>query len=303
MEERKRIERETRAAAAAADPASSLAKLLPGQRERVRDNKDRDRQKQRKAKDQPSAPIPATAAVSAPAKQESGLEDARRELEMQMQKVQELQRLLAESEKKAADATNGMSNEDTTASIDSHISNVASAVAAPDQAPPAAVLSEASTESGPKPDEALQALEAALDMLPEPQAATAVQEAVNPPNPDNDASSGEGSSSDSSSDSDDNDDAPEEETSKSQGPVRVPAPNSERSMCQAFSRTGHCRFGPKCRYRHAASEQTREKRSETGGSKRKTLFQRLVEQEREEENKLALQAIKHLGGIGFFSKK
>ncbi|CAD0105882.1 unnamed protein product [Aureobasidium uvarum] len=56
-------------------------------------------------------------------------------------------------------------------------------------------------------------------------------------------------------------------------------------------RNSHIQFA----YKHDAS-------SGQEKGKRKTLYQRLVEQEMDEENKLALQAIKYLGGVGFFSK-
>lgn len=130
--------------------------------------------------------------------------------------------------------------------------------------------------------------------------------------------------------SDSDSDAPPEVTSsKPSQPVRIPPPStasnthsksgpSEAKACISFVNQGRCKFGNKCRYKHDTSA--------SGGQdkgKRKTLFQRvsfllhpipkegivvltrtvqLVEQEMDEENKLALQAIKYLGGVGFFTK-
>lgn len=292
MEERKRIEQETRAAAAAADPGSILAKSLPGQRDRA----GREKERERKQKDR--KPNLRNEQQQRPAqKSESSLDDARRELEMQVQKVQELQRLLAESEKKATAA--GAAKEPTTGESSTADVDMRDVIDAPavEVIPPepevlqAAEVVEGEADVNPASSEALQALEAALDLGEEPY----VEPAVPTQAADDESSSSHSSDNDS--------DAPEEATSKHDGPVRVAPPNSERPPCSVFARTGQCRFGPKCRFKHVASEQTREKRSETGGAKRKTLFQRLVEQERDEENRVVLQAIKYLGGVGFFSKR
>lgn len=266
MEERKRIELETRAAAAAADPTSSFAKSLPGQRERPRD-KDRDsKQKLRKPKDRE------------PATTQQTRDDQHSAVPLQQSTIS------AEAQSEAG-ASNVVKE---------------SAVAVPDDELPVATTGVEETTvieqqggTNSASSEALQALEAALDLGPDmPEKMVAKQ-----------AESAESSSESSSSSSDSDDDAPEEVTSKHDGPVRVPPPNSERQNCGVFAKTGHCRFGARCKYKHVLSEQAQQKRSETGGTKRKSLFQRMVDHEREEENKLVLQAIKYLGGTGFFSKQ
>ncbi|KAL2352316.1 hypothetical protein BJ546DRAFT_1064593 [Cryomyces antarcticus] len=119
------------------------------------------------------------------------------------------------------------------------------------------------------------------------------------------------SSEDPSSESDDSsdDEAPEEASSRRNGPTRVPPPVRERGICKFFLRMGRCRIGARCHFRHelperstkstANKDQGRDKSKRTEG-KRKTLHQRLLEQEEEEENRLALQVIKQLGDNGFF---
>ncbi|TKA64155.1 hypothetical protein B0A49_07060 [Cryomyces minteri] len=121
------------------------------------------------------------------------------------------------------------------------------------------------------------------------------------------------SSEDPSSESDDSsdDEAPEEASSRRDGPTRVPPPVRERGICKFFLRTGRCRMGARCHFRHelperstksiAIKDQGKDKSKRTE-AKRKTLHQRLVEQEEEEENRLALQVIKQLGDNGFFEE-
>ncbi|KAK4988125.1 hypothetical protein LTR50_004147 [Elasticomyces elasticus] len=116
-----------------------------------------------------------------------------------------------------------------------------------------------------------------------------------------------GINSDSSSQSN-SDDGPEEMPSKQNGPVRVAPLKREAGLCRFFVRTGNCKYGDACKFRHALPEKgaksAREKKKKTTEPPaRKTLFQRLVEQEQEEENRLALQAIKHLGAAGFFEHR
>ena len=124
-------------------------------------------------------------------------------------------------------------------------------------------------------------------------------------------------SSSISSDSDSDDSAPEEETSKAVAPS---SQTREIPLCTYFSASGYCRDGEACRYRHeqpsrekmndsryqdhrkkAQKEPQGEESIEGGGQGvRKTIFQRLMEQEQEEEDKLALRVIKHLGKAGLF---
>jgi hypothetical protein len=69
-------------------------------------------------------------------------------------------------------------------------------------------------------------------------------------------SDSDGSDSGSNSDSDGNDSAPEEVSSRRQGPERVPAPPREgkKATCRHFARTGRCNRGDKCKFSHEVSE-------------------------------------------------
>ncbi|KAI9819544.1 MAG: hypothetical protein M1827_006994 [Pycnora praestabilis] len=130
--------------------------------------------------------------------------------------------------------------------------------------------------------------------------------------------------SSSSSDSDDSDhtslsgpsfsddEEPEEVPSKRDGPQRVPPPKRENpnKICPSFLRTGHCKFKDKCRWLHelpkrgsaqanrAAAMNWEKKAKKEPISRRKTLYQRLVESEKGQEDLLVLQAIKHLAQSG-----
>lgn len=71
-----------------------------------------------------------------------------------------------------------------------------------------------------------------------------------------DSDSDSGSEADSDSDSDGNDSAPEEVSSRRQGPERVPAPPREgkKIPCRHFARTGRCNRGDQCKFSHEVSE-------------------------------------------------
>lgn len=106
------------------------------------------------------------------------------------------------------------------------------------------------------------------------------------------------SDADSSEDSDSNDDAPEAESSKTAPPPFVPPrspppkplPKKEGDgICIAWKRWGNCKRGPKCPFEHPVKEEP----------KMMTLYERLVEQEKEKTDRLALDAIKWLGRSGF----
>ena len=124
------------------------------------------------------------------------------------------------------------------------------------------------------------------------------------------------SSSEWSSDAASDEDAPEVMTSKpSQAQVEVDA----RPVCRFYAKSGHCRYGDACNFRHERSATTdpatgvpqREQRTAKKGARsddqsvtaKKGIFQRLKEQEQKEEDRMALQVIKHLGKAGFFSDK
>ncbi|KAL8799965.1 MAG: hypothetical protein Q9182_005502 [Xanthomendoza sp. 2 TL-2023] len=104
---------------------------------------------------------------------------------------------------------------------------------------------------------------------------------------DDDTSSG-GSSSLSGTDSDA--EGPENVSSRHRGPGKIPPPKrvsrQDKAICRDFLRSGRCRRGRRCRWRHALPD-----RAQKGGGEqempyrvqRKSLHQRLVEQELEKE--------------------
>ena len=123
-------------------------------------------------------------------------------------------------------------------------------------------------------------------------------------------------SSDSSSGADSDDGPPEEVASK---PPVVAAPSQDVPICRYFAASGYCRDRDSCRYRHELPPnrldpkwrpqqpsqdllQSRASRPPAIESKieKKSIFQRLMDQEQGEENRLALQVIKYLGKAGFF---
>lgn len=125
-------------------------------------------------------------------------------------------------------------------------------------------------------------------------------------------------SSDSSSNisSDSDSDGPPEETTSKPAPGSVP----QQRLCSTYVNNGFCKFGERCRYRHElpqrgaaaipappkpeVSRRKEKPMSDTNDRvKPKSLFQRLVEQEQESDHRLALQAIKHLGAVGFFRQQ
>jgi hypothetical protein len=80
------------------------------------------------------------------------------------------------------------------------------------------------------------------------------------------------SGSDTSSDSDDsdNDSAPEQATSRREGPERVPPPPREgqKRLCRHFARTGRCVRGKSCKFLHEKTERGgKTKPAETKGRK------------------------------------
>lgn len=111
------------------------------------------------------------------------------------------------------------------------------------------------------------------------------------------------SSSDDSDDSGDSDSdsgsPPEEQSAKIPIPVTVvppppPIPASTKpkfSYCFSWKQYGRCKHGSRCRYEHPPKEEKKVKKL--------GLFERLVEQEKEQGDRLALDAIKYLGRHGF----
>ena len=126
-------------------------------------------------------------------------------------------------------------------------------------------------------------------------------------------------SSGSTSDSESDNEAPEEITSK---PPAETIPESRKPFCKDFAAKGYCRYGEACRFRHEQPSEMKtaqvqpqhrqevaQKRAQGPDptrsqprSERKSIFQRLVEQEQNEEDRLALQVIKYLGKAGFFKQ-
>ncbi|KAL1965987.1 hypothetical protein VTN77DRAFT_4927 [Rasamsonia byssochlamydoides] len=145
---------------------------------------------------------------------------------------------------------------------------------------------------------------------------------VSSPGPDtSDETSSSGSdlsSSDSDDDSDDDDDdddedgsAPEEISSRRDGPERVPAPSREnrqkkKRLCRHFARTGRCSRGDRCRFSHELPEGGAVRRpGETKGrgqTAKRGLFQLLMAREAEERDRRVMQAIAWLGEHGLLDE-
>ncbi|TKA60643.1 hypothetical protein B0A55_12246, partial [Friedmanniomyces simplex] len=123
-------------------------------------------------------------------------------------------------------------------------------------------------------------------------------------------------SSDDASEPDDrsdDDDLPEEAPSKPAAPNPTGRP---QRLCRYFAASGYCRDGEACIYRHELAPRTpalqqpppqppktaaAPKGTTASEADRKSIYRRLVEQQQGEEDRLALQVIKHLGKAGFFS--
>ncbi|PUU84309.1 hypothetical protein B9Z19DRAFT_1070034 [Tuber borchii] len=114
--------------------------------------------------------------------------------------------------------------------------------------------------------------------------------------PDNDHPSD--SSPDSDTDTGSQSSSPEElSTSKKPPPPSTPSlitspPPRKKSTkqappCRVFKTTGKCKFGDKCRYRHALPE-SKEKKGV------KSLYQRLLDKDREKENEIVVSAVRYL---------
>ncbi|KAL8948698.1 MAG: hypothetical protein Q9222_005146 [Ikaeria aurantiellina] len=107
---------------------------------------------------------------------------------------------------------------------------------------------------------------------------------------DDDDSDDTSSSGSSSSSSDSDDEAPKTASSRRKGPEKVAPPKrngkQERPICRYFLQSGRCKWGKKCKWRHALPERGHKKGAEEempSRSVRKSLHQRLVEQELEKE--------------------
>jgi hypothetical protein len=121
-----------------------------------------------------------------------------------------------------------------------------------------------------------------------------------------------------SSDADsDNDGPPEQASSK---PRPSAASDAQRPVCRYFAASGRCRDGDVCRFRHELSSRAPSARPaqpqpdkpaydrfapklDPKSNDRKSIFERLVEQEEQGDDRLALQVIKALGQTGFFRQQ
>ena len=116
--------------------------------------------------------------------------------------------------------------------------------------------------------------------------------------------------------SDDDDGPPEQVSSK---PRPSAASDAPKAVCRYFSASGRCRDGETCRFRHELSSKAPSARPaqpqperpaydryapklDPKTNDRKSIFERLVEQEEKGDDRLALQVIKALGQAGFFKE-
>lgn len=124
---------------------------------------------------------------------------------------------------------------------------------------------------------------------------------------------------DASGDSSDSDDAPEAASSRMATSVlpssATEPPHASTKIphpCRYAKMRGGCRNGANCRYLHPGEKpppkekhEKQDKKKKKGPQvketpRRKTVYDRMVEQEEQEEHMRALQAIKYLGSVGFF---
>ncbi|QKX54031.1 uncharacterized protein TRUGW13939_01113 [Talaromyces rugulosus] len=116
-----------------------------------------------------------------------------------------------------------------------------------------------------------------------------------------------------SDDTDISDDAPEEVSSRRDGPERVPPPPrgidaKQKKPCHNFQRRGRCPRGDRCRYSHEVSGLPGpgdKLRSDTTTKRpvRRGLFQMLVSQEMEARDGQVMQAISWLGSQGLLESR
>ena len=103
----------------------------------------------------------------------------------------------------------------------------------------------------------------------------------------------------------DEDTAPDISSSKTEtDPIAAEQTTKERQVCQFFAKHGHCKWGSRCKHRHENVKATRAPKGKTGpvSTKRKGLWQVMVEKEQEEESKKVLHAIVALGKQGLLDE-
>ncbi|KAJ5628306.1 hypothetical protein N7490_010534 [Penicillium lividum] len=105
--------------------------------------------------------------------------------------------------------------------------------------------------------------------------------------------------SDTDSDSGSDDSAPEAVSSRREGPERVAPPPREgkKQSCRHFARTGQCNRGDKCKFSHDTTKPG-PKSKPVDKKGRKGLYQALIDQQKTEENKRAMEVITWLGQQG-----
>ncbi|GFF73084.1 hypothetical protein IFM61606_01235 [Aspergillus udagawae] len=114
-----------------------------------------------------------------------------------------------------------------------------------------------------------------------------------------DWTSSSGSEISSDSDESDDDSAPEEVSSRREGPARVAPPPrvNKKKVCRHFARNGRCLHGEKCHFLHELPERgAKAKPIENKG--RRGLFQALIERQKEDESRRAMEVIEWLGENG-----
>ena len=122
--------------------------------------------------------------------------------------------------------------------------------------------------------------------------------------PDSPLSSDSDATSSSGSDTDE-DTAPDISSSKTEiDPIAPEQTTKERQVCQFFAKHGHCKWGSRCKHRHENVKATRAPKGKIGpaSTKRKGLWQVMVEKEQEEESKKVLHAIVALGKQGLLDE-
>lgn len=238
------------------------------------------------------------------AKCETDLEKAQREMVEKTQRLEELRRKVAESEIRNRKARELAEQSQTPEVVrDDELS-----------AQDASAIAEGPTDSGILPEHQSSALDDQVDAA-SPSASA-------------DASSSASDAENSSDDDDDSDDDGPPDEMSSKPPANLAAlgstssPSAERPICRYFRASGHCRDGDGCQFRHEGSNQRpqqqqssghpdrsghvrqelrRSKPAEQQSGGRKTIFQRLVEQEEVADDALALKVVRYLGEAGFFA--
>lgn len=127
----------------------------------------------------------------------------------------------------------------------------------------------------------------------------------------------QGNEDESASGSESEDNGPPEQVSSKPRPSAVP--DAQRPVCKYFAASGRCRDGDFCRFRHELSNKAPSARPaqpqpdkpaydrfapklDPKSNERKSIFERLVEQEEQGDDRLALQVIKAMGQAGLFKE-